>query len=244
MHIGVVRVTVEQVDGTGQNRQEHIEIVRNHLDGHVQFAVQLGQHVYGGALTGQIEVGQRLVKHQQLWVAHQRLGDGHTLAQTAGQFGQTVPRLVGDAGELHRLERFGFLGLGDGVDAESGAGQAQQHGLFGGEIGIDIRHIALRHISDAFVHLACGLAQHGQAAMAERQKAQLGPYHRGFAGAVGADDGRDRTGGNGEGAMLPDDMVATLDGGIAEHDAIGSFTHNARLWQTMLTIVLNIVYGW
>ena len=63
-------------------------------------------------------------------------------------------------------------------------------------------------------------------------------------GAVGADDGRDRTGGNGEGAMLPDDMVATLDGGIAEHDAIGSFTHNARLWQTMLTIVLNIVYGW
>ncbi len=36
----------------------------------------------------------------------------------------------------------------------------------------------------------------------------------------------------------------TLDGGIAEHDAIGSFTHNARLWQTMLTIVLNIVYGW
>ena len=67
---------------------------------------------------------------------------------------------------------------------------------------------------------------------------------RGFAGAVGADDGRDRTGGNGEGAMLPDDMVATLDGGIAEHDAIGSFTHNARLWQTMLTIVLKIVYGW
>ena len=130
------------------------------------------------------------------------------------------------------------------MDAESGAGQAQQHGLFGGEIGIDIRHIALRHISDAFVHLACGLAQHGQAAMAERQKAQLGPHHRGFAGAVGADDGRDRTGRNGEGAMLPDDMVATLDGGIAEHDAIGSFTHNARLWQTMLTIVLNIVYGW
>lgn len=148
--------------------------MRNHLDGHVQFTVQLGQHVYGGALTGQIEVGQRLVKHQQLWVAHQRLGDGHTLAQTAGQFGQTVPRLVGDAGELQRLECFGFLGLGDGVDAESGAGQAQQHGLFGGEIGIDIRHIALRHISDAFVHLACGLAQHGQAAMAERQKAQLG----------------------------------------------------------------------
>ena len=69
--------------GAGENRQQHIEVVRHHLDGHAEFPVELGQNVHGGALAGQIEIGQWLVEHEQLWVRHQGLGYGDALAQAA-----------------------------------------------------------------------------------------------------------------------------------------------------------------
>ena len=125
VHIGVMRMAVQQIYGAGQNRQQHVEIMRHHLDSHAKFAIEFGKHMYGGSLAGQIQIGQRLIKHEQLWVAYQRLGDGDTLTQAAGQLGQTVMGLVCDAGEFHGFVCLGLLCFGDGMNAESCTGQSQ-----------------------------------------------------------------------------------------------------------------------
>ena len=80
-----------------------------------------------GTLRGKIEVGKRLVKHEQLRVADDGLCDGHTLAQASGKLGQAVFRLVCDADELHGLIGLGTLGARGGVQAEPGAVESQQH---------------------------------------------------------------------------------------------------------------------
>ena len=85
VHRGVMGVPVEQVHGSGEDRQQHVEVVGDHLDGHAELMVEPRQHVDGCALAGQIEIGERLVEHEQLGVAHQRLCDGDTLPKPAGQ---------------------------------------------------------------------------------------------------------------------------------------------------------------
>ena len=207
MHIGVVRVTVEQVDWhRSESAKRILGIVPTTWM--VMFSSRFSsQHVYGGADWPDRGWPNGSSSISSCGFAHQRLGDSHTLAQTAGQFGQTVPRLVsGDASELQRLEVLAFWALVMGWMPNRVPVKTKQHGLFGGE---DWDRHSLRKLCGTypmrFVHLACGLAQHGQAAMAAA-KASSALIIDGFAGAVGADGSRDRTGGNGEGAMLPDDM--------------------------------------
>lgn len=221
VHRRVVRMPVQQIDGAGQDRQQHIEIVRDDLDRHAELLVEPCQHMHHGALAGQVEIRERLVEHEQFRIAYQGLRDGDALAQTARKLGQPVVGLVGDAGEGHGLLHLRALRLGDEVDAETGAGQAEQHRLLGGEIGVDVRSVALRHVPDLAVHLACRASEHMHGAPGEWEEAELRFHHRGFAGAVRADYGGDRTRRYGEVAVLPDQPFAAFHRGVAEHDAVG-----------------------
>ena len=87
--------------------------------------------------------------------------------------------------------------------------------------GVDIRSVALRYVPDLAVHLACRASEHVHGAPGEWEEAELRFHHRGFAGAVRADYGGDRTRRYGEVAVLPDQPFAAFHRGVAEHDAVG-----------------------
>ena len=59
-----MRVSVKQIHGTGKNRQQHVEVMGDHLNGHAEFSIEFGKYMHGGSLAGQIEVGERFVEHQ------------------------------------------------------------------------------------------------------------------------------------------------------------------------------------
>ena len=219
VHAGVVGVPVQQVDRPGQHRQQHVQVMGHHLDGHAQTAVELCQQVDGGALPGQVQIGQGLVQHEQIRIADQGLGDGHPLSQAAGELGQAQVGPVLHTDEAHGLSGALAVLPGDGVNAEPGAGQPQQDGLFGRQVGVDVRGVALGYVADAVVGLAGRLPQDPQAAGVQGEQAQLGLHHAGLAGAVGAHDGGHGPRGNGEGPLRPDQPPGSADGGMVEDDA-------------------------
>ena len=166
-----------------------------------------------------IEIGEGFVEHQQFWIVHERLRDGDPLAQSARKLGQAVVRFVLQADEVHSFAGLVSKCFGDGMDAEFGARQAEEHRLFRGDIRFNVGSVALRHIADAAVRGTCRLSEHPDAAVRGRDQSQFGLHHRGLAGAVGADDCGYRALRNAERAMLPDDAIASLDAGVIEFDA-------------------------
>ena len=123
------------------------------------------------------------------------------------------------ADEAHGLSSALAVLPGDGMNAETGAGQSQQNGLLGRKVGVDIRGVALRHVADAVVGLSGWLSQDLQTACIQGKQAEFGLHHAGFAGAVGADDGRNGSLGNNEGPLRPDRPSRSADGGMVEDDA-------------------------
>ena len=51
VHACIVWMSVKQIDGSSEDGQKHIKVVRHHLDGHAEFAVEFGEYVHSGALT-------------------------------------------------------------------------------------------------------------------------------------------------------------------------------------------------
>ena len=103
VHRRVVRMPVQQIDGAGQDRQQHIESVCDDLDRHAELLVEPCQHMHHGALAGQVEIPDRLLAHEQFRVASQGLRDGDPLAQTARKPRPPVAGPVGAAGRGHGL---------------------------------------------------------------------------------------------------------------------------------------------
>ena len=85
-----MRMPVEQIYGTGENRQKHVQIVRHYLNGHAEFSVEFGEHVHRGTLAGQIKIGERFIQHEQLGVRHQRLRDGDALPQAQKYYAEAI----------------------------------------------------------------------------------------------------------------------------------------------------------
>ena len=64
VHLRIMRMPVEQIYGSGENRQKHVQIVRHYLNGHAEFSVEFGEHVHCGAWAGQIKIGERFIQHE------------------------------------------------------------------------------------------------------------------------------------------------------------------------------------
>ena len=75
----VVRMTVEKVDRSVQDRQQRIQVVDNNEDGDLTLCVQIPEQLDDLVLVAHIEVCERFVEQQQVGVADQRLRNRNAL---------------------------------------------------------------------------------------------------------------------------------------------------------------------
>ena len=173
-------------------------------------------------LALQVDPGGRLVEHEQVGLAGERAGDQHPLLLAAGQRGDAVPGLVGEA---DRLER-GLDGLPVGPAASGTNGRRRESRpeatTSRTEAGTPEAAVdPLRDEADAVPARANAVergAEQPDLAAAGRDQAHHRADQRGLAGAVGAEDGDHLARRHGEVDAAQDRPAAELDGAVGDRD--------------------------
>ena len=142
---------VQKVNGSGQDGQEHVEIVGDHLDGDAFLMVELGQKVDQGGLAGHVQVGQGFVQQQKLRISDQGLGDGRSLPLATGKVGQPGEGVIMQTDEINDFRRFGLLLLAGVMPTEGSPGQAKEDGLGHGYVAVPNCFVVLGDVTDAFI---------------------------------------------------------------------------------------------
>lgn len=192
------------------------------------------------ALGGEVEGVRGLVKEEHLGLMHESAGD-HNAALLAG--GHFSDELLGEMAGLHELE--GLLGTGAHVrlDAQIGpeGGGGEEAGDNGVESGGDGGALAGQLGGDD-AEMAAELRDI-PAFAAEQEELRLGRGdgvalagdgfdEGGFAAAVGPEDGDVFAGGDAEGDVVKDDVVAAGDADVLHEEEVGCVGHRLdAVWQ-------------
>ena len=198
--------------------RDHVEVVGDEQDGHIFLGAQVGDNLVEELEAVLVDAGDGLIEEQEVGhrVEGEREQDALEFAARECAEAAAKQALRVDAREAREDARAQLPG---GAEPDGAAAEAGHEEVFDGDGRADVEAQVLRHVADGRVAGVAALGVDVVEVARVRDFAEDGAHEGAFAGAVGADEGRELAAVHVEVDVLEDGEAAGADAEVFDFRA-------------------------